>query len=92
MEIPIAELQVTLIIVALMVGAARGIIGYWWTAPESEPFNYNKLCKTAVRYAVVTFVGINITAYAGTVWTISGVIVYTLIQLAIDLGLDLKKT
>ena len=90
--IPIAELQVTIIVASLIAGALRGFLGYWLTAPENEPFIPSKVAKTVVRYAIFNVVSINLIAYSGVVWTITGVFIFTLSQLATELGFDLKKT
>jgi hypothetical protein len=90
--VPIVELQVTIIVASLIAGALRGFLGYWLTAPEDEPFNPSKVGKTVVRYAIFNLVSVNLIAYSGVVWTVTGVFIYTLAQLATELGFDLKKT
>ena len=90
--VPIAELQIVIIVAALIAGALRGFLGYWLTAPEDEPFNPNKIGKTMVRYAIFNLVSINLIAYSGVTWSVTGVFIFALSQLATELGFDLKKT
>lgn len=91
-ELPLAQLQATIIVAALIAGAIRGFLGYWLTAEEDEAFNPNKIGKTIARYALFNLVSVNLLAYTGVIWTITGVFLYTLCQLAVELGFDLKKT
>jgi len=91
-EILVADLQVIIIVAALMAGALRGFIGYWLTAPDTEPFQPQKIGKTITRYALFNLVTVNVLALSGVTWTVVGVIIYALAQLAAELGFDLKKT
>lgn len=50
-----------------------------------------KLLKTVVRYAVFNLAAVNIMAVGGVKWTVMGVIIFTLTQLAMELGFDVKK-
>lgn len=92
-EIPVVELQTIIIVVAIIAGAIRGVIGYFLTAPADEKLSLKKLGKTIVRYGVQNLVSINLmAAIGGITWTVNAIAVYTAVQIAIELGFDLKKT
>jgi len=90
-EVPIAQLQLAIVVAALIAGAIRGFLGYWLVAPEDEPFMPKKLGKTVVRYAVFNLVAVNVIAAGDVQWTIVGVFIFALSQLAMELGFDVKK-
>lgn len=88
---PVAELQAVIVIVALTAGALRGFLGFWFTAPEGEPWTPNKILKTMTRYAIFNIVIINSAALAGVTWTPMGIMLFTFIQIAPEIGWDQKK-
>ncbi|MEM2446525.1 MAG: hypothetical protein QW734_07690 [Candidatus Bathyarchaeia archaeon] len=69
----------------------RGAIGYWLVAEENEAFSLKKLAKTVTRYALFNLAAVNLMALSGVQWTVTGVIIFTLSQLAMELGFDLKE-
>ncbi|MEM1538753.1 MAG: hypothetical protein QXL29_08170 [Zestosphaera sp.] len=44
-----------------------------------------------VRYAVFNLAAVNLIALSGVQWTVMGVIIFTLSQLAMELGFDIKE-
>jgi len=91
LEAQVADLQVAIIVVALIMGAARGVVGYWLLAPDTEKWSWNKFGKTVVRYALFNLASVNGIAVAGQmVWTVAGVIAYTFAQLALEVGFDVQ--
>lgn len=88
---PVAELQVAIIVAALIAGALRGLLGYFLAAPDEEPFMPRKAAKTVLRYAIFNLAAVNAVAAGGVHWTVAGVFVFAFMQLAMELGFDLQK-
>jgi len=87
---PTSDLQIIIVLLALAIGAVRGGIGYYLSAPESEDFNPRKVAKSMVRYAIVNLVGVNLLAVGGGItWTATSVVIYTLVQLGAEMGIDM---
>ena len=89
--IPAIDLQYVVLIVAVLFGAIRGALGYFLMAPEGEAFNTLKFGKSIIRYAIVNIVGINLIGLTGVEWTAVSVIIYTIMQLSVDIGIDMNK-
>ena len=86
------ELQGIIALTALIVGAVRGIAGYYLNAPKEESFDVKKVIKTIIRYAVMNLIAVNGSAAIGGVgWTVEGVVIISVIWLAQDLGIDTYK-
>ena len=87
------ELQSTIIIVALIAGGFRGIIGYYLNAPPNEGIDLRKIISTLIRYSILNLLAVNGSAAIGGVnWTVVGVIIISLVWLAQDIGVDTYKT
>lgn len=87
----VAELETVILVVAAVVGAVRGGVGYLMNHDEKEPFNWKKLAKSIGRYIVVSIVGINALAVTGIEWTQNTIIVFNVIGLATDIGIDFRN-
>ena len=87
------ELQSTIIIIALIAGGIRGIIGYYLNATPNEGIDPRKIIRTLIRYSILNLLAINgSAAIGGVTWTVVGVIVISFIWLAQDIGVDTYKT